>query len=107
MEDPGLPDLVTASLTKCDVDIRKALCANIVVTGGNTLFEGFVDRLKKDIVNFLPNPYPVHISALPDRQYGAWHGGAKFAQRETFLQESVSREELDEFGANIVHRKFL
>ena len=34
---------------KCDVDIRKDLYGNIVLSGGNTLFPGFAERMQKKI----------------------------------------------------------
>ena len=39
-ESPGLHQLVTHSIMKADLDLRKALFSNIVLSGGSTTFKG-------------------------------------------------------------------
>ena len=39
---------------KCDVDIRKDLYANTVMSGGTTMFTGLSDRLQKEIKTLAP-----------------------------------------------------
>ena len=34
---------------KADVDIRKDLYANIVLSGGTTMYQGIAERLTKDV----------------------------------------------------------
>lgn len=36
----GLHELTFSSIMKCDVDIRKDLYGNIVLSGGSTMFPG-------------------------------------------------------------------
>jgi actin beta/gamma 1 len=36
---------------KCDIDVRRDLYANIVMSGGTTLFPGIAERLSKEITN--------------------------------------------------------
>mmetsp|Transcript_1655 Transcript_1655/g.180 ORF Transcript_1655/g.180 Transcript_1655/m.180 type:complete len:99 (+) Transcript_1655:514-810(+) len=43
----GVHQMIFDAITRCDMDIRKELYGNVVVTGGNTLFAGFTDRLLK------------------------------------------------------------
>ena len=33
----------------CDIDLRPALYGSVVVTGGNTLIQGFSERLNRDL----------------------------------------------------------
>ena len=33
----------------CDIDLRPALYGSVVVTGGNTLIQGFTERLNRDL----------------------------------------------------------
>jgi actin-related protein 6 len=42
MRQPGLPDLIKQSLHQLPVGLWPALLANIIVVGGNTLFDGFI-----------------------------------------------------------------
>merc|ERR1719468_687752 len=37
------------SIMKCDVDIRKDLYANTVMSGGTTMYPGIADRMQKEI----------------------------------------------------------
>jgi len=40
---------------KCDVDIRKDLYGNVVLSGGTTMFAGIADRMQKELVNLAPS----------------------------------------------------
>jgi actin len=44
MEAPGIHDTTFNSIMKCDVDIRKDLYSNIVLSGGTTMFPGACAR---------------------------------------------------------------
>ena len=33
----------------CDIDLRPSLYGSVIVTGGNTLIQGFTDRLTRDL----------------------------------------------------------
>nr|XP_029117782.1 actin-85C [Elaeis guineensis] len=45
METPGIHETTYNSIMKCGVDIRKDLYANIVLSGGSTMFPGIADRM--------------------------------------------------------------
>jgi centractin len=49
LEYPGVHEMVTNAIKKCDIDLRKELYGSIIVAGGTTLFTGFSDRLHKSI----------------------------------------------------------
>merc|ERR1712020_156691 len=40
---------------KCDVDIRKDLYANTVLSGGTTMYPGIADRMQKEITALAPS----------------------------------------------------
>lgn len=46
-EMPGFHEISYQSILKCDVDIRKDLYSNIVMSGGTTMFPGIPERLSK------------------------------------------------------------
>merc|ERR1712173_392293 len=48
MESEGVHKLTFSSIMKCDVDIRRDLYGNIVMSGGTTMFPGIADRMKKE-----------------------------------------------------------
>ena len=49
MEAAGIHETTYNSIMKCDVDIRKDLYANIVLSGGTTMFPGIADRVSKEL----------------------------------------------------------
>lgn len=45
MESDGLHKYAFDSIMKCDVETRRDLYQNLILAGGNTLFEGMGERL--------------------------------------------------------------
>jgi actin beta/gamma 1 len=90
---------------KCDVDIRKDLYGNVVLSGGTTMFPGIAERMQKELTNLAPPTMKVKIIAPPERKYSVWIGGSILASLSTFQQMWISKEEYDESGPAIVHRK--
>ena len=43
-ETPGMHTMAFGTCQECDLDIRKDLCANVILSGGTTLYEGLPDR---------------------------------------------------------------
>jgi len=93
------------SIMKCDVDIHKDLYANIVLSGGNTMFPGFADRMQKEITALAPPTMNIKIIAPPEPKYSTWIGGSILASLPSFQQMWISKQEYDESGPAIVHHK--
>jgi len=104
-EEAGVHKLTFDSIMKCDVDIRKDLYANTVMSGGTTMFTGLAERLNKEMVNLAPASMSIKIVAPPERKYSVWIGGSILASLSTFEDMWVTKEEYDESGPSIVHRK--
>jgi len=104
-EEEGVHKLTFKSIMKCDVDIRKDLYANTVMSGGTTMFTGLSDRLQKEIKALAPGSMTIKIVAPPERKYSVWIGGSILASLSTFEDMWVTKEEYDESGPSIVHRK--
>jgi actin len=105
LEEKGVHELLFKSIMKCDVDIRRDLWSNVVCSGGSTMFSGLADRLKKELKAKAPNNVTVKIVAPPERKYSVWIGGSILSSLSTFEEMWVSKEEYDESGPSIVHRK--
>lgn len=71
---------------KCDVDIRKDLYGNIVLSGGTTMFGGIADRMSKEITALAPSSMKIKVVAPPERKYSVWIGGSILASLSTFQQ---------------------
>src|ERR1051325_5042986 len=89
---------------KCDVDIRKDLYGNTVLSGGTTMFEGIAERMTKEITALAPASMKIKIVAPPERKYSVWIGGSILASLSTFQSMWISKQEYDESGPSIVHR---
>ena len=105
LEQDGIHNLLYESIMKCDVDIRKDLYANVVLSGGSSCFPGIQDRMTKELTAIAPASMKINIVAPPERKYSVWIGGSILASLTSFQEMWIFREEYDEAGAEIVHRK--
>jgi len=105
MESAGVHETLYNSIMKCDLDIRKDLYANTVLSGGSSMFPGIADRMQKEITHLAPSSMKIKIIAPPERKYSVWIGGSILASLSTFQQMWISKQEYDESGPSIVHRK--
>ena len=105
MECLSQPETTYSSIKKCDIDIRKELYANIVLSGGTTMFPGIADRMLKEIVHLVGGNSKIKIIAPPERKYSVWIGGSILASLSTFQELWITKAEYDESGTAIVHRK--
>lgn len=104
-ECEGLHEVLMFAIQKSDMDLRKVLYQNIVLSGGSTLFRGFGDRLLAEIRRLAPKDMKIRISAPQERLYSTWIGGSILASLDTFRKMWVSKREYDEEGHRAVHRK--
>jgi len=105
LEDNGIHNLIFDSIMKCDVDIRKDLYANIVLSGGSTMYAGIQERVEKEVTALAPPSMKIKVVAPPERKYSVWIGGSILASLSTFENMWITKEEYDESGPSIVHRK--
>jgi actin len=105
LEQEGVHKLTFSSIMKCDVDIRKDLYGNIVMSGGSTMFANIAERMQCEIKNLAPDSMTIKIIAPPERKYSVWIGGSILSSLSTFEEMWIKKEEYDEAGPSIVHRK--
>jgi len=104
-ECEGLHEVLAYAILKSDMDLRKVLFSNVVLSGGSTLFKGFGDRLLAEIKKLAPKEMKIKISAPQERLYSTWIGGSILASLDTFKKMWVSKREYEEEGARAVHKK--
>jgi len=104
-ETTGIHDTMYQTIMKCDVDIRKDLYANIVLSGGSTMYPNIAERLTAEMTSLAPPTMKIKVVAPPERKYSVWIGGSILASLSTFQQMWISKQEYDESGPGIVHRK--
>ncbi|KAH7476345.1 Alpha-centractin [Phytophthora ramorum] len=106
-EARGVHECLVQAIMKSDLDLRKTLFSQIILSGGSTLFPGFGDRLLAEVRKKAPKDIKIRISAPPTRIYSTWIGGSILASLATFKNMWITKSEYEEYGASILHRKNL
>eukprot|EP00644_Phytophthora_capsici_P015384 jgi/Phyca11/17044/fgenesh1_pg.PHYCAscaffold_24_\ len=106
-EASGIHECTFQAIMKCDIDIRKDLYSNLVLSGGTTMYPGIADRLTKELTTLAPSTMKVKVVAPPERKYSVWIGGSILSSHSTFQQMWISMAEYEESGPSIVHQKCL
>nr|XP_055045495.1 actin-like protein 6B isoform X1 [Misgurnus anguillicaudatus] len=104
----GVGHVVTTSIGMCDMDIRPGLYGSVIVTGGNTLLQGFTERLNSELSQKAPPSMRLKLIASNssiERRFSSWIGGSILASLGTFQQMWISKQEYDEGGKQSVERK--
>ena len=98
-------DLVHNSIQDCDPDIQKDLYENIILCGGSSLFTGLPERLEQEVDKKCPEKGSTKIITSSHRPYSAFVGGSKLSNLSSFESQWITKDEYEENGAEIVHRK--
>jgi len=103
----GIHEQCFNSIMKSDVDVRKDLYGNIVLSGGTTMFTGLSERLCKEVQKLAPTTMTqkIKVIATPERKYSVWIGGSILSSLNNFQNMWITKAEYDESGPQIVHRK--
>ena len=124
----GVSDTIEYILQGYPPDVQQRLAENVFVTGGNSLFPGFVERLEVDIRTMRPfqskfnvfaagrvcsqmiyianqpvsssPPSPPSPLSAGDRLLDAWRGGCSWGRAGRHRRHFVSRAEYLERGAD-------
>ena len=84
------------------------LFENIILSGGSTLFDGMGERMWQEIDNQVRKngeKEDVKILASPERKFSVWLGGSILASLSTFQTMWISKQDYEEVGPSIIHRK--
>jgi actin-related protein len=98
----GIHVAIYDSIMKCNASARN-LFANIVLSGGTTLFPGIQSRLDHEVASLASHAVKIH--APLGRQYSAWSGGSRLASSDDFEERWVTKEEYAKDGYSIVQSK--
>ncbi|CAI2387851.1 unnamed protein product [Moneuplotes crassus] len=101
----GVHQLTYNCIMNCDLDVRKDLYNNIILSGGTTMFPGFGERIYNEMKELAPKTMKIKVIASPDRKFAVWKGGSTLSLLSTFSGMWVTRADYDEFGESVIHRK--
>lgn len=108
LESQGVAGLVWESIKNCEIDLRRTLLSNVVLSGGSTMFQGFPERLTKELRSYAPTATQGNIRVVQtaDRKYAVWTGAQVFATLRNMQEDQwISYEEYEEYGARYIHDK--
>ena len=104
-ETSGIGKVLHESIMKCDKEIREKKYENVILSGGSKMFPGFAVRMKRELEEWTNEDVTVNVIAPPERDISAWIGGSILASLSTFREMWITKDEYDENGPAIVHRK--
>jgi len=84
MDIPGVHQAIYNCVQKADMDLRTTLYQSITLSGGTTMFEGFQERLNKEITALVPSGVQCKIIAPVERKFSIWIGGSVLSTLATF-----------------------
>jgi actin-like protein 6A len=97
--------MVTESVGRTDIDIRRDLFTNVIIAGGNGSLKGLEARLQRQIPDIAPQNFKVKVLRAADIKTSAWVGGSILSSLGSFQQMWMSRQEYQEHGAIMIERK--
>jgi len=68
---------------------------------------GFTARMQKEIIALAPPSTKIRIIGELERKYAVWIGGSILSSLTTFATMWISKQDYNESGPSIVHRKCL
>lgn len=90
-------DIINHGLGKTEDRIN--VLGDIFLTGGNTMFTGFDERLKRELRAVLPVEAAINLRKARDPLLDAWRGAAQWARGSESGGGFVTREEYQEKGS--------
>ena len=100
--------MATESVNSCDVDVKKELYSNLLLTGGNMLYGSFIEELLARIGEAAPanvKVKPVSVCWPTERKYLGWIGGSIVTSLSSFQSYWVGNQEWRESGPAILEKK--
>jgi actin-related protein len=104
-EADGIHRMTFDSIKQADIDVRRELYSNIVLSGGTTMYPGLKERMGKELTALAPASAKVKIVAPEERKYSVWIGGSILSSLTSFSDMWITKAEYDESGPRLVHRK--
>lgn len=81
---------------------RDAFLRDVFLTGGNTLFQNFDERVRDGLRALLPAGSPLHVRRAQDALLDAWKGAAGWAGSPAWKAARITRQEYQEKGPEYI-----
>jgi actin-related protein len=95
----GLPTLVAEVVQTCEMDTRRGLISNVILSGGGSKLAGLRERLERELAACMPYA-KAHVSVVADddRQWKVWQGASLLAASPGYDDELIWKDEVDADG---------
>ena len=101
----SFPDMIINSINKVDIQLKQKSYENILLSGGNTNFNGLNEQLHFELKNKLNKNMKVNLNKLEKPQYCCWIGGNIISTLEVFKKMWVTKNDWNEKGSKVIHVK--
>jgi len=100
----GLPKTCYDLIQKCNINVKKDLYNNICLGGGNTMFNGFAERFKKEINDLVPESMKKEVKVIVsnERKFSTWIGGSVLSTLSSFKSKWITKKNYEENGSKII-----
>ncbi|KAJ3429079.1 actin-7-related [Anaeramoeba flamelloides] len=105
--EKGIQEHVFETIQSLPEELQQIMYQNIVLAGGNSMFNGLKQRLINELYLFFAENHPkFNVIAPKSRKYSSFNGCKKFTKLDNFLDYCINFNEYEEFGPNLAIRKF-
>ncbi|KAF2244077.1 actin-like ATPase domain-containing protein [Trematosphaeria pertusa] len=104
LDQAGIVEIACNILTErlADSPYRDDVLKDIFLTGGNTMFQGFEERLASELRAVLPADQELRVRRAKDCVLDAWRGAAQWAAKKESRQNFVTRADFMEKGGEYI-----
>ena len=94
-----------SSIDKVDIQLRQKSYENILLSGGNTCFNGLYEQLHTELKNKVIKNMKINLNKTDKPEFSCWIGGNIISTLEIFKKMWVTRNEWNEKGSKVIHIK--
>ena len=69
------------------------------------MFPGLGQRLQRELESLAQAGQNIRVQASPERKYSVWAGGSVFASLSSFPSMCITKDDYEDEGPGVVHRK--
>lgn len=104
VDQAGIVEIAAGILNErlTDSMYRDDILKDIFLTGGNTTFQGFEERLQNELRAVLPADAPFGVRKAQDPVLDAWKGAAKWASEAGSRSNFITRADFMEKGGDYI-----
>ena len=101
-EYPSIPEILSESINKTNVDLKLQLYGSILLSGGNTNIKGMKERIYKEIKKLASKNAKVRLLTPSKPEYCSWIGGNIISSLEISKEMWISKKEWMEKGEYLI-----